>query len=228
MMLDNDTGANFAFSGCTNINHEKKVSRSHVATNKQIGMLRRNPHCLFLGNFIGDPSTTIFRNNTGLLFDKRYKWLVDIEFYIRVLRTNPKFVFVTTPLVCVTEGSSQQVTAACVNDKRVQIPETLMLYAQLTVDRKFSLSQMEYFWGLFAKFNIKSEEAIRNCGFSNIIPPEIIILLSLRRIALLRAAVRLWVIGKRVASNVHASSKRKTRAVVAVMRAIKANLRSLL
>ncbi len=128
-MLVNNPKSDFAFSGSLNISATKQWI--HSITPKKADEIKRNPSNLFLGNFIGAPSATIYRRN-NLEFDSNLKWLVDLEFYIRLLLINNNFIYSVQPLVSI--GISQtQVTNECLNNSKLKNYEYTYVYEKLNL-----------------------------------------------------------------------------------------------
>ena len=81
---------------------------------------------LFLNNWIGAPSVTIFRNK-GWLFDDKLVWRVDCELYMRILSENSRFVYTELPLVYL-GTSDTQLTKTCREDKELMYDEIKYIY----------------------------------------------------------------------------------------------------
>jgi len=58
----------------------------HNASERQLARLRVEPTCLFYGNFIGPPSSTIIRRTSFREFSENLVWVVDIAQYIQILQ----------------------------------------------------------------------------------------------------------------------------------------------
>ena len=83
-LLDDNTDADFAFSGSIGCNGNGEVQFFHEQKKEQLDLLMADFHNLLGGNIIGAPSATIFKKSLNLFFDKRLKWYVDLDFYIQV------------------------------------------------------------------------------------------------------------------------------------------------
>lgn len=103
---------------------------------------------LFFGGYIGAPSATIYRN-VGIDYEEQLKWLVDVEFYMRLLQRNPVFVDTDDPLICIGISESQ-LTESCREDGELNIFEYGFLYREFSLDyspayrRKFIDIALEY------------------------------------------------------------------------------------
>ena len=93
--LDDNPDCDFAYSQSNGCNEKREVIYEHrpdITRLKYWGSLMRQ-------NIIGAPSATIYRRSVGVEFDTRLRWLVDVDFYMRVLRKNPNVVFIESDLV---------------------------------------------------------------------------------------------------------------------------------
>ena len=166
-LLDNHHDSTFAFCACVNVDIQSGTKKVHAPAATQIEMLQADSTCLFFGNFVGAPSVTIYRRKPDLFYDFHLKWLVDVEFYIRLLKQNSSFQYLPKPLIGITCNSAEQVTRACENNKEVEISENLYVYDKIaqhtTVNEKFFL---EYFRGLFEKYHIESIDDLSDCNIS--------------------------------------------------------------
>jgi glycosyltransferase involved in cell wall biosynthesis len=106
----NDKTLNFAFSAFINTYETKqKIIR---LKNRIFQKIQQDKSLILLYNFIGAPSTTIFRNafDKNILFDEQTKWYVDVLFYVKILQHNTNFLYIDEPLVSITSESNTQVT----------------------------------------------------------------------------------------------------------------------
>lgn len=87
----------------------------------------RNPFILFADNYIGPPSLMMFRNSIVEKFDKRFKWIVDWEYYIR-LAFRYKIKYIRQSIVDISYNETQ-ITNICKNNPAVEIPEIMQFYA---------------------------------------------------------------------------------------------------
>lgn len=142
-MMDENKSINFGFSSTLIMNLSLNKKRIHRPILTELDDLKRNPEVLFDRNFIGAPSCAIFKKN-NIFFDKNLKWLVDVDFYIRLLDKNKKFIFINTPLVCTVDGDKNQVTSSCVNNQEIEVNEYIKLFNKLNIQRNMVLKKFEY------------------------------------------------------------------------------------
>jgi glycosyltransferase involved in cell wall biosynthesis len=129
--LDNNPGADFVFSAARGVNVQTKTTWLHRPTPGQLRQLKADPLLLYFGNFIGSPSNVMYRKCGNELFDKKLIWLVDFEFYIRLLQTNTRFVFINSDLVSSVHNAVHQISAQCVNDGKIQVSEHRYVYNKI-------------------------------------------------------------------------------------------------
>jgi len=175
-LLDDNKGAKVAFSSSSHVGVNGECLSSHVLSDEKMDWVRGDPKRLFLGNLIGAPSIMIYDSSLSVTFDKRMKWLVDLDFYVRVL-ANSDFTYTKEELVSINVGEEERVTAVCQNNRVVNIYEAMLMLDKLdlsTISWRYKL----YLLKLFIKFNICSKEDIRECGYNGEIRPELIKLLK--------------------------------------------------
>jgi glycosyltransferase involved in cell wall biosynthesis len=130
-MLEENPLANFAFSSSLNFDANQQLVSKNIPSENQLLELKNNSTCLLWGNFVGAPSATIFRKSNAPKFDENLRWLVDIDFYIAVLKANPLFVFSELPLTSTTSRSDFQVSASYRHDGLLQLNEYYYLRSKL-------------------------------------------------------------------------------------------------
>lgn len=183
-MLDDNPNADFAFSS-TIAQPASASCKSwiHRATNQQLEEMSKDPSILFLGNIIGAPSTTIYRKKVNTLFDKNLKWVVDCDFYIRLLRDNIFFVNSDKPLIITTAGADHQVTNECYSIKNVEIYENFYLYDKIKRNICSSKKKcLAYLIELVNKHGIKSIKEIRDCRYTGSVPISVFMSIIKHRI----------------------------------------------
>jgi len=144
----------FFFSATKSFNHDKNITRYYIQDKGKIDKIRNNPLLLIVGNVIGAPSVTFFKKNSEL-FDENIKWLVDLDYYIRMIKNNPDFIFINKPLICVSAGATHQITNDCKNIK-VEFTEWFYIYNKYKNGKKFSLKEIMYLFKLVYKYKVSS------------------------------------------------------------------------
>ena len=126
-VINKNPEVNFVVSHCVNVSTE----REEIHDIPNLDMIRQTPDILYLGNHIGAPSVTFFRKSL-LRFDNQLKWLVDIDFYIRMLRESTSMGVVTDPVISIGIHKNQ-ITTSCRNNFRLNIFEYSYLYEKLNL-----------------------------------------------------------------------------------------------
>lgn len=165
------TGAAIVFTNAE-IRYEDSQNRTfHAPGSNKLLKLKREPSKLFEGNFIGDPSMTMYRRDLSVLFDENMKWLVDVDFYIRILEKNNCFAYIDSFLLVVMTAVKNSVTTSCENDKAVVVRETFYLHGKLFKANKL-FQGIKYFpllMSLLDRFSISVfSEVVSVVGIANL------------------------------------------------------------
>lgn len=151
-MLDEDPEAIIAFCGTWQVTLSEKseetddrfarcISAEHEA------WIRKDWRNLYLGDYIGAPSATIYRKS-GLDYEEKLTWLVDVEYYMRLLQKQPHYAYTTEPLICI-GVSENQLTESCRVDGKLNIFEYGFLMEE------FNLSGYEQYRKKFIEIALK-------------------------------------------------------------------------
>lgn len=168
-LLEENSGAKVAFCSSYHVDNRGRHVSSHILTQSNMKIVREDAKKLYLGNVIGAPSVMMYHKDLKKYFDKRMKWLVDIDFYIQLLKDN-SFVYTSRELIAINVGEEQRVTKECENNARINIYEHMVLLEKL----QFSVLPLRYkfyFIKLFLKFKVFNQEQIKSCGYNGNIEP---------------------------------------------------------
>ena len=128
----------------------------HSASAQALAGLRDDPGAmLFAGNCIGSPSATIYRRDAGVVFDSRMKWLVDVDFYSRMLTAFPAFACSDEAWIGTPTNAAHQVTEACRDNAAVELGEALMFYEKLAPSSRARAEVIGTWRRLFARYSIR-------------------------------------------------------------------------
>ncbi len=172
-LLDENPTTDFAFAA-TLVASEKDKDYIHKLNQHQIFELSNDPLLLFKNNIVGAPSTIIFRRKEDLLFDKNMKWLVDLDFYIRILSTNKNFEY-SNDVLTVTFKAGGRVTEFCENNMEIEIFEYFYLINKLNKNPKLIRSKgfrraIVKVINICKKYTINSIDEVRSSGYNDEIP----------------------------------------------------------
>lgn len=181
--LDANPGVDFAFSSSHACDEGGRIIWTHRPTEAQVEELSKNPDSLYGSNIVGAPSVTIHRRS-AIRYDKNLKWLVDFDYYMMLLKSNPKFVFIEEPLVSISLEGADKVTNECVGNKCVEFREYLYVYAKATRGGiKIKKSNfLRILWSIIKRYNIQSVKDVSSCSLLNKIPYEVRILMFIQKV----------------------------------------------
>lgn len=197
VLLTKNEKADFAFSATkvSSVHHEDYI---HHADKEQLKELSARPTILYTNNFIGAPSNTIFRNENRFLFDKNLKWLVDIDFYIRMLKANNSFAF-TDEVLSVTNKPDGRVSDECANNKEIELYEYFYVLNKL-IHPKSALTKDAYHELILKaiqickKYSVIDKIEIHKSGYSGPVPSLILTYFKLSKTSELSARAYLKII----------------------------------
>ncbi|MDU1892723.1 MAG: glycosyltransferase family 2 protein [Dysgonomonas sp.] len=134
-LLDNNPDVDIAFSSSCDID-TNGIKKVHILNPLFLSKIKEDPEFLALGNKLGAPSISIFRNHKGYLFDPDLVWVVDTDFYIRVMKRNS---FAFTPEILVNIGVSEhQATYSLLAGCKTRIAEKIYLHQKFDLNDKSS------------------------------------------------------------------------------------------
>lgn len=148
--------ASFLFCQTDVLYSKTNAHRIHKISNKQLYLLKAKPEFIFFKNMIGAPSATLCINNKTFSYDKNFKWLVDIDFYLQFLFSNHKVVHLNKPLISTVHDTVGQVTASVIDDNNLQIREHVLLFNKIKKYTKNNSGFASFFDYLFYKYNVQS------------------------------------------------------------------------
>lgn len=162
------SSSNFIFAAYRNIfladNREEVVTISPFRK----WLLKNNSATLLSKNVIGPPSVCMHRNDGRFWYDKKTKWVVDIDFYIQRLAVE-SFHYIDE--VCISVGISEdQVTQDCVRKPEVEIPENFYLLDKIGWATLRNITVYDAVWRLLRNLNIKNESDIVAAGYTGTLP----------------------------------------------------------
>ena len=129
-MLDNNPDTVLAFCGTHQVGDNISYSR-HISE-EDAALIREDYRNLYLGNTIGAPSAVIHRRNS-YLYDQELTWLVDMDFYMQLLKDKNDFVYTEKPLISIGMGE-EQLTQKCISNKTINCFEYKYIYKKYNLE----------------------------------------------------------------------------------------------
>lgn len=119
----------FVFSN-TSIVNTTDPGKNRIHEIRKFKKVVGKPWLLFFGNSLGSPSILLLKKDISseIAYDKRFIWLVDIEYYIRLFQTTKSGGYIPAPLITTHEAMERRLTTAILSNFELQIKEGIMLY----------------------------------------------------------------------------------------------------
>lgn len=146
----------FIFSGYNAFYEETAIYKDKTISISQFLRVNDFPYTLFADNVIGPPSVLMFHHSVAEYYNPALKWLVDIEYYIRILQKE-KAVYIPEPLINMSYNDSQ-VTKFCQGDPVVELPEALYIINNNSSSILNNVIVYDAWWRLVRNLNLKQED----------------------------------------------------------------------
>ncbi|MDE3185662.1 MAG: glycosyltransferase family 2 protein [Bacteroidota bacterium] len=149
----------FFFSAFQNVEADtgKKQMVKLSYTDKKF--FESNPYHLLKKVYVGNPSCTIVRKDLDIWYDKRYKFIVDFDYYIRVIQQTKMPVYIDEVLLNIGFHSGQ-VTGYTKYNPSVQLPENITFLNEQKKDILKDILVFDYYWRLMRNLKIDSKEKL--------------------------------------------------------------------
>lgn len=129
-MMEEHPEADMVFCGTRQVEPEKSYERFISPGDAEL--IKQDYRNLYLGNTIGAPSAVMHRKGVGE-YDESLTWLVDMEFYMHILKRNPHFAYTEKPLVSIGISGSQ-LTESCIGNREINVREYGYVYKKYELD----------------------------------------------------------------------------------------------
>jgi glycosyltransferase involved in cell wall biosynthesis len=150
-------GVNFFFSAFVNIT-EKTGYRQFVRMNGFDRLfLKMSPLHLFRKVYVGNPSCTLVKNGLGISYDKQFKFVVDFDYYIRLIQAGHAYKYIDRYLLHI-GFHEEQVTQYTKLNPSVQIFENVRLLKQYGAGILKNVFVFDYYWRLFRNIAVTNLE----------------------------------------------------------------------
>lgn len=169
----------FFFSAYTNVYENERREKKMFLNDFRKKELLKEPNILIADNVIGPPSVTLHKNDHSVWYDRRMKYVVDIDFYIQYLRKT-KFCYINQSLINVGINSAQ-VTKYTFNVPEVHLKESLLLLEKTGPQPLKNIIVFDGWWRLIRNFSIKSVEQIRAHGYRGDVPAIILSIITFQK-----------------------------------------------
>jgi glycosyltransferase involved in cell wall biosynthesis len=174
------TQKKFIFSAYNDIHAPSGKQVNEYLTISKKKLLDEDPLNLFSLNVIGHPSTVMHKKDDGILYDPQFKWVSDIDFYMRYLMKYPGYEYIPEMLVNISVDDNQM-SARYYKNPKVEIPEYFNLLNKYAVKLTDWEHVFHAFWMIVRKFKIKAIQDIRDAGYYGAIPHELPVIIKYQK-----------------------------------------------
>jgi glycosyltransferase involved in cell wall biosynthesis len=183
----------FFFAAFQNVIEETKQKRVIKCTVFDRLFLKISALHLFKRVYIGNPSCTFVRKDLGISYDRQFKFVVDFEYYIRVIKRVRKYRYINEVLLNI-GFNSEQVTKYTYLVPAVQVPENLLLLDKMGTQILYNVFVYDYYWRMFRNLSLRSVKDV--CSYyEKPLPSPVLRLLNFQS-ALPAAVIRIGVFSK--------------------------------
>lgn len=117
--------------------------------------LSEKPNHLLLSQVIGPPSNTMLKKTIEIRYDERFIWLVDVDYYSRILKHGYKYKYLEKHLVSI-GLHEDQTTAFCRANSDIIFKENIWFAAKLEKKDYNDVLLYDYYWRLLRNYKIRS------------------------------------------------------------------------
>ncbi len=136
--------------------------------------MAQKPNHLLRAQVIGPPSNTMLRRSVPLRYDEQFIWLVDVDYYSRLLKEGHRYRYLDEHLVSI-GLHSDQTTEFCRANNDIIIRENILFAAKLKEADFHDILIFDYYWRLLRNSSIRSlEDLLANKVDPRIIPKVIL------------------------------------------------------
>lgn len=169
--INNQPNEKFFFCGTWIFDTQKKNKYIYKPSKLRFEFISEKPAELFHANVIGAPTTTLIHTDIQELYDENLIWLVDIEYYSRLI-CKYGVAKISEALIATSAEQPDQLTSSLKDNKQVELKEFFYCYNKLSrifnATNQSILRQRILF--LLQHYKVETINEIRNSGFKGKIP----------------------------------------------------------
>ena len=127
--------------------------------------LSQKPNHLLLAQVIGPPSNTMLRRTVRTRYDENFIWLVDVDYYSRILKEGYHYSYL--PMHLITIGLHEdQTTVFCRTNDSIILKENILFANKLEMEAFQDILIYDYYWRLLRNYKVRSPEDLLKAGLS--------------------------------------------------------------
>lgn len=117
--------------------------------------MAEKPDHLLLAQVIGPPSNTMLRKKVITRYDERFIWLVDVDYYVRLLKEGHRYFYIPKHLVSI-GLHEDQTTVFCRTHADIIFKENIWFAGKLGPKAFNDILIFDYYWRLLRNYKIRS------------------------------------------------------------------------
>jgi glycosyltransferase involved in cell wall biosynthesis len=175
-----DESVDFVFCQNTAIDEEgkKTILQARPYLLKEMA---KKPNHLLLAQVIGPPSNTMLKRRVDVRYDERFIWLVDVDYYSRILKKGYRYRYIDQHLVSI-GLHEDQTTVFCRTNSDIIFKENIWFAGKLEKESFADILIYDYYWRLLRNYSIRSvKDILANGVQKEEIPAVILHMLSLQQ-----------------------------------------------
>jgi glycosyltransferase involved in cell wall biosynthesis len=150
--------ADFVFCQNTAIDEDgKKIILQ--ARPQLLRTMASHPNHLLLAQVIGPPSNTLLKRSVATRYDEKFIWLVDVDYYSRMLKEGYRYHYIERHLVSI-GLHEDQTTVFCRLHADIIFKENIWFAGKIGAAAFHDILIFDYYWRLLRNNNIRSIEDI--------------------------------------------------------------------
>ena len=156
--------ASFVFCKNTAVTEDgKEIVLQHIPS--LLHRLTKTPLHLVLAQVIGPPSNTMLRKQVRdkVQYDEDFIWLVDVDYYVRVIQAGYDYVYLDEHLVSI-GLHEDQTTVFCRNNSEIILKENILFAFKIGESAFKDLKIYDYYWRLLRNDGVQSKEQMIAAG----------------------------------------------------------------
>jgi glycosyltransferase involved in cell wall biosynthesis len=144
----------FFFAAFQNITQETGAIEKVFCSKWDLLLLKWSPLHLFKKVYVGNPSCTLVLRGARVYYDNEYKFVVDFEYYFRLIEIFNSYKYIDQLLISV-GFNALQVTKYTFKVAAVQVPENLSLVNKLGTRILRNLLVYDYYWRMWRNLGVR-------------------------------------------------------------------------
>ena len=136
--------------------------------------MHRHPNHLLLAQVIGPPSNTMLRKGIEVSYDERFIWLVDVDYYVRLLKQGLRYHYIDRHLVSI-GLHADQATEFCRANVDIIFRENILFAGKLEPEAFRDVLIYDYYWRLLRNFGIRKPADVKTMGLEEKTLPAVIL-----------------------------------------------------